>query len=102
MTEVRNGESGWRGAPVPDCLFCHEPVRWGACWYGATDLSVCVRCVTEGKLGLLIGDAVDLSSQISGALVATEREAWRGLVLAQERHAKRMRGRRDLTTAQPL
>ena len=86
MSEIRSGSLDWHGATAADCLFCGAPVVRGAYWCGVGgELAVCGSCVLDGKLGLLIGDALERPDQIMTALQATGSEAWRSRALAHER-----------------
>lgn len=91
MSEIRRGALAIPGCDwiaTGDCLFCGERAQRGAHWWGyGGDVVVCSSCVLEGKLGLLVGDALDDAGSIARAVVATEREAWRARVLAIERRA---------------
>lgn len=89
MSRVRFGQTEWRDAPRPICLFCFEPVAAGAAWFGAVEVAACSLCVREGKLGLLLGDASENSADVTRFLEATGREAWRALALAREREDRR-------------
>lgn len=70
------------------CLFCHDLVVFGAAWHGTGSLYVCADCISDGRLGALVGDALETKTRIERALVATEREAWRARVLALERRQR--------------
>jgi hypothetical protein len=78
------------------CLICGKaPLDDGAYWHGAVEhdvahVAVCTTCVNEGKLGALLGDALAEGGRfrverVEDALDRTAREAWRALVLHDER-----------------
>jgi hypothetical protein len=91
MAPLRRARREWLepSGVTAACLFCRRGLATdpGAYWMtGAEPVAVCCDCVRDGKLGLLVGDAVvdELEHQrhaihevLANALVATEREAWR-------------------------
>ena len=102
MSEIRNGLDPMydAGAPLldaidelPVCFICCERVNRGAHW--SADVFICSACVLEGKVGLLIDDALDRSEEITLALERTARQAWRARVLARERREGHARATRS-------
>jgi hypothetical protein len=94
VTQIRGGkyEGDTQYAPLEaeparrECFFCAAEVWLGAFWAGATgEIAVCSRCVRDGRLGMLIGDAVGDVFGIGQAVLATELHAYRSRLLAIER-----------------
>jgi len=87
VSEVVQGLNS-AGYPAGACLFCFESVARGSCWIGEGTVSVCRWCVLTGELGKLIGDAVEDSGEITRAIEATERHAFRSRLLADEQRER--------------
>lgn len=81
------------------CLICARPVTRGTFWHGGNVAAICADCVRDGKLGILIADAVcddvgatrHASAQhaMDRALEETRREAWRVAAFHLEQDAAR-------------
>lgn len=92
MSQVRRGQHeapDFDRKPVPPCIFCEWTLGDGAEWFAAINIAVCRRCIGAGKLGLLIGDALDTSEEIERAIAMSRGQAYRARVIARERDRHR-------------
>ncbi len=65
-------------------MFCAQELVDGAVWVSGERHAICKWCVLSGEFGKLIGDALESHGEIVQALEATEKHAYRSLVLARE------------------
>lgn len=76
------------------CFFCSETVNEGAFWHIQESIFICWECISNGKLGLFIGDAWADASEGDGphenleklerVLKETERQALRTYLAGTE------------------
>jgi hypothetical protein len=80
-------ENEWFKLAWPEdgfCLFCGVEVNDGSYWSGTRVIAICSRCVLDGKLGVLIGDAFNSIQAIERAVAQTRAEAFRALAIQHE------------------